>query len=97
MATYLMLFQFTQKGIENVKESPARVDALRQTFRDAGAEIKEFYALLGRYDTAIIAEAPDDETAAKLALSIGSKGNVRSETFRAFPMDEFRKMVAGLP
>lgn len=97
MATYLMLFQYTQKGIENVKESPVRVDALRQTFRDAGAEIKEFYALLGRYDTAIIAEAPDDETAAKLALSISSKGNVRSETFRAFSMDEFRKMVAGLP
>jgi len=97
MATYLILFQYTQKGIESVKESPARVEALKQMFREAGAEIKEFYALLGRYDTAFIAEAPDDETIAGLALAIGSKGNVRSETLRAFTMDEFRKMVAAIP
>ena len=97
MATYLMLFNFTRKGIENVKESPARVEELKQAFREAGAEIKEFYALLGRYDTMFIAEAPDDETIARLALAIGSKGNVRSETLRAFTMDEFRKMVAAIP
>lgn len=97
MATYLMLFNFTRKGIENVKESPARVEELKQAFREAGAEIKEFYALLGRYDTAFIAEAPDDETIARLALAIGSKGNVRSETLRAFTIDEFRKMVAAIP
>ena len=97
MATYVMLFQFTQKGIENVKESPGRVEALKQMFQDAGGEIKEFYALLGRYDTAFIAEAPDDETIARLALAIGSKGNVRSETLRAFTADEFRKMVAAIP
>jgi len=97
MATYLILFQYTQKGIESVKESPARVEALKQMFREAGAEIKEFYALLGRYDTAFIAEAPDDETIAGLALAIGSKGNIRSETLRAFTADEFRKMVAAIP
>lgn len=97
MATYLMLFRFTPKGIESVKESPDRVEALKQTFRNMGAEIKEFYALLGRYDTAIIAEAPDDETIAKLALIVGSKGYVTSETLRAFTMDEFRKMLAGIP
>ena len=97
MATYLMLFNFTRKGMENVKESPARVEELKQAFRKAGAEIKEFYALLGRYDTAFIAEAPDDETIARLALAIGSKGNVRSETLRAFTIDEFRKMVAAIP
>ncbi|HUV03861.1 MAG TPA: GYD domain-containing protein [Armatimonadota bacterium] len=97
MARYVMLFNFTRKGIENVKESPARVEELKDAFREAGAEIKEFYALLGRYDTMFIAEAPDDETIAGLALAIASKGNVRTETLRAFTMDEFRKMVAAIP
>jgi len=92
-----MLFQFTQKGIENVKESPARVDAVKQAFRDMGAEVKEFYLLMGRYDTLIIAEAPDDETIAKLALAIGSKGNVRSETLRAYKEDEYRRIIAAVP
>ena len=96
MATYVMLFKFTQKGIENVKESPDRVEALKQVFRDMGAEIKVFYLLMGRYDTIIIAEAPNDETIAKLALAIGSEGNVRSETLRAFTMDEFRQIVAAV-
>jgi len=97
MSTYVMLFQFTQKGIENVKESPARVDAVKQAFRDMGAEVKEFYLLMGRYDTLIIAEAPDDETIAKLALAIGSKGNVRSETLRAYKEDEYRRIIAAVP
>ncbi len=70
MATYIMLFRFTQKGIENIKESPARVKAAKKAFRDMGAEVKAFYMVLGHYDTVFIVEAPDDETIAKAALSI---------------------------
>jgi uncharacterized protein with GYD domain len=97
MARYLMLFRFTEKGSADIKDSPNRVEGLKQTFKEAGAEIKEFYALLGRYDTMFIAEAPDDETIARLALTIGSKGNVHTETLRAFTMDEYRGMLAGIP
>ena len=97
MAAYLMLFRYTEKGMADIKASPDRVEALKQTFRDKGAEIKEFYALLGRYDTAIIAEAPNDETIAGLALAIGSTGNVHTETLRAFTMDEFREILARIP
>jgi uncharacterized protein with GYD domain len=52
---------------------------------------------MGQYDAVVISEAPNDETVAKLALSIGSKGAVRTETFRAFPEDEYRKVIASLP
>jgi len=45
----------------------------------------------------VISEAPDDETAAKVALAIGSKGAIRTETLRAFPEDEYRKIIAALP
>lgn len=97
MATYIMLFSFTQKGIEYIKESPARVKAAKNLFRDLGAEVKAFYMVLGQYDTVFIVEAPDDETVAKAALAIGSLGNVRTETLRAFTEDEYQKIIAALP
>jgi uncharacterized protein with GYD domain len=96
MATYLMLFRFTQKGLEHIKQSPARVDAIKQQFRKANAEIKAFYALLGQYDTVIVAEAPDDETIAKLAFTIGAAGNVTCETHRAFSEEEYRRITSSV-
>ncbi|HSO73486.1 MAG TPA: GYD domain-containing protein, partial [Blastocatellia bacterium] len=88
---------WTQQGIEKVKESPARIDAVRKLFKEMGGEAKEFYVVMGRYDGVVIAEAPNDETAAKIALALGSKGSARSETLRAFSEDEFRKIVIALP
>jgi len=97
MATYIILFRFTQQGIKNIKESPDRVDAAKQTFQAMGAKVKEFYSVMGKYDTVFIVEAPDDETIAKLTLAIGSLGNVRTETLRTFTEDEYRKIIADLP
>ena len=97
MATYVVSSSLTQRGIESVKESPARVEAAKQTFKTIGAQVKEFYMVMGaHYDTLFIVEAPDDETVAKAALSIGSLANVRTETHRAFTEDEYRKIIAGL-
>lgn len=97
MPTYIMLVNWTQQGIEKVKESPARIDAVKKLFKEMGGEAKEFYVVMGRYDGVVIAEAPNDETAAKIALALGSKGSARSETLRAFGEDEFRKIVGALP
>ena len=97
MATYIILTQYTQKGIENIKQSPARLDAAKKAFKAMGAELKEFYLVSGRYDMVVIAEAPSYETVSKLALAIGSGGSVRTETLRAFTEDEYRKIIAELP
>jgi uncharacterized protein with GYD domain len=84
-------------GIENIKEGPRRLDAAKQAFEALGARIKDFYLVTGRYDMVIVAEAPDDETVAKLALIIGSKGTSRTESFRAFTEEEYRNIVEQLP
>ena len=97
MATYIVLYRYTQQGIENIKESPARLEAGKEAFRAMGAEIKAFYLVTGQYDAVSIVEAPDDATVAKLSLATGSLGNVRAETLRAFTEDEFKEIVAGLP
>ncbi|MBF8286028.1 MAG: hypothetical protein HW378_4943 [Anaerolineales bacterium] len=97
MPTYISLLNFTQQGIEKIKESPARLDKARQAFKAMGAELKAFYLVMGRYDAVVISEAPNDETVGKLVLMIGAQGNIRTETLRAFTEDEYRKMIAALP
>jgi len=97
MAKFIVLFRFTEQGIRNIKESPDRVEAAKSTFRDAGAEVKEFYMVMGEYDTVFIVEAPDDKAVAWACLAEASKGNVRTETLRAFDEEEYRKIVASLP
>ena len=97
MPTYIILNRWTQKGIENVKESPSRLDAARQAFKAVGAELKDFYLTMGQYDFVAVVEAPDDETAARVALSLGAKGATRSETLRAFTEAEYRRITAALP
>ena len=97
MPTYISLIRLTQKGIENIKDSPDRLDAAKKAFQDKGAEIKAFYLVMGEYDIVVISEAPDDETVTKLALTIGSLGSIRTESLRAFTEDEYRKIIADLP
>ncbi len=96
MPTYISLIRFTEKGIGAVKEGPKRLDEAKKMFRAAGAELKAFYLVTGRYDMVVISEAPNDETIARLALTTGAMGNVRTETMRAFTEDEYRKIVTAL-
>lgn len=97
MPTYISLLRFTEQGVQNIKESPARLDAARSAFKAVGAELKAFYLTMGQYDAVVISEGPGDETAAKLALAIGSQGAIRTETLRAFTEDEYRSIIASLP
>jgi uncharacterized protein with GYD domain len=97
MVTFITLVNYTQQGVENMKDSPARLDEAKQAFRAMGGELKAFYLTMGQYDAVVIGEAPDDETAAKLALMIGGRGAVRTETLRAFTEDEYRAIIASLP
>ncbi len=97
MATYVTLIRYTQQGIERIKESPNRLDAAKKVFEKLGGKLKQFYLVNGRYDIVVLMEAPDDETATRIALATAALGNVRTETMRAYTEEEFRKIVAGLP
>ena len=98
MQTYVMMFQFTPKGIEHIKESPPRVEAAKKIVKNLGGEVRSFYAMLGGpCDTLLMFDAPNDEAVTKMALAIGSLGFVRTDSHRLFNEDEFRKIVAALP
>ena len=93
MNTYIALVSWTQKGIQDIKESPSRLEKAKTLVATAGGEMKSFYMTMGRYDMIAIIEAPDDAAYAKVMLTLGSKGGVRSETLRAFPEDEYRNII----
>lgn len=93
MPTYITLLRYTQQGAARVKESPDRLDAGRQAFKQFGVEIKDTYLLMGRYDLLCVIEGPDDETVAKCLLTLGSQGNVQTETMKAWNEADFRKIT----
>jgi uncharacterized protein with GYD domain len=97
MPTYISMLRYTQQGISNAKNAPARIDAAKESYKKAGGELKAVYLTLGQYDLVAIAEMPNDEAVARLALGMGMQGNIRTETMRAFTEAEFRKIVSALP
>jgi uncharacterized protein with GYD domain len=97
MPVYVTLANYTDQGIKGVKESPGRLDAIKKLVADHGGEIKAFYLTLGEYDLVTVIDAPNDDVIAKLLLTVGADGNVRTTTFRAYTEDEFRSVVASLP
>src|ERR1700687_4724759 len=97
MPHYVSLLHLTHKGVENIKDSPKRIDAAKKAIESVGGKLKSFYFTMGQYDAVTIAEFPSDEAASRLALASAAQGNVRTETLRAFTEEEYRKIIASLP
>jgi uncharacterized protein with GYD domain len=93
MPHYIILFNFTDQGIRNVKDTIKRAEAFKAAVEKAGGKFVSEYHTLGRYDIVTTVEAPNDEAIASVLVATGSLGNVRSETLRAFSMDETAKVI----
>lgn len=96
MATYIVLANFTDQGIRNVKDTTKRADGVKELAKKFGAEMREIYWTLGQYDIVALIDAPDDNSATALGLAIGSAGNVRTQTLRAFSKDEMNTILGRL-
>lgn len=96
MVTYIMLLNWTDQGIKNVKDSPKRLDVVKKLAKDMGGEVKSFYMTLGIYDLVLIVDMPNNDKLASFGLKLGSLGNVRSTTLKTFSEDDYRRIVAGL-
>jgi uncharacterized protein with GYD domain len=97
MATFISLLNFTDQGIRNVKQTLERAQAFREMAGKAGVTVKDIYWTLGDYDVVVVADAPSDEAALSVLLGLGSLGNVRTRTLRAFSAEEMKPVVAKLP
>jgi uncharacterized protein with GYD domain len=97
MATYIVLGKYTQQGITNIKQGPQRVEAARSAIEAAGGKMPGFYLTMGQYDFVAIMECPDDETMTRAILTVASSGNVSTETLKAFPEADYRRIIGALP
>ena len=97
MARYATLYNFTDQGIRNVKESPSRLKAAISQAEGMGMKVLGAYYTEGPYDLLVIYEADDEKAASAYALATGTQGNVRSTTMRAWDPDEFEEIVALMP
>ncbi len=95
MPHYIVLGNWTDQGIRNVKESPKRVDTAQALLSKLGGKMEIFFTL-GEYDFVALAEAPNDEVVTQLALEIGKAGNVRTKTLKAFSVAEATKIISKL-
>jgi uncharacterized protein with GYD domain len=93
MATYIILANFTEQGIRNVKDTAKRADAFKDMAQKAGVTVKEQYWTLGAHDIVAIVDAPDDGAVTAVGLSVGALGNVRTQTLRAFSKAEMATIV----
>jgi len=96
MTTYIMLASWTEQGIREVRESPARLDAARAALQEMGGSFRDFYMTMGDYDLVVVYEAPDDAVAARFTLLLGELGAVRTKTLKAFPERAYREIINSL-
>jgi uncharacterized protein with GYD domain len=96
MAIYIVLGQFTDQGVRNIKDTTKRAQVFREMARRGGVTVKDIYWTLGEYDFVVLAEGPDDETATALMLSVAALGNIKTQTMRAFTPAEMTQIIAKL-
>jgi uncharacterized protein with GYD domain len=95
MPHYISLLKWTDQGIRNVKESPKRADAAKALVQQLGGKM-DIFVTMGEYDLVAVSEAPNDETVLQALLQLGSLGNVRSTTLKAWTLDEATRVLAKL-
>ncbi len=97
MPAYVTLFNFTEQGLKDIKNTVTRARAAAEAAKGAGGRFIGIWWLLGQYDGIVISEAPDEETATRLVIASGMLGNIKTMTLRAFSEEEMERIVGGLP
>ncbi len=96
MPIFIGLVNWTEQGIKAVRDSGKRYDAFKALVEGKGGKVHALYMTMGAYDIVATYELPSDEAAAEVALKLGSGGNVRTHTLKAFDEAAFRKLTGGV-
>jgi uncharacterized protein with GYD domain len=96
MARYVVLFDWTDQGVRNAKDTVQRVNQARTAWEPQGVRIESLYWCLGDHDIVAVVQAPDDATLAGSLLQLAGAGNVRTKTLRAFDEGEMQAVLSQL-
>ena len=96
MTTYIVLINWTEQGVRNIRDSAKRLDAAKKLLGEMGGSFDHFFLTMGGHDMVAVCQAPDDAVAARFTLTLAMGGNVRTETLKAFPEAAYREIIASI-
>ena len=92
LPVFVVLGNLTDQGIRKITEAPKRDKVVHDMVNKAGGKMQVFYTL-GKYDFIAIIEVPKDDDLMAILLCIGSMGNVRTTTMKAWTEAEAAKII----
>ena len=96
MPHYVTLLNWTEQGIRSVKDTVKRAENAKAMARKLSGKLDIWYTM-GKHDIVSFVEMPSDEAYNKFAVWLGSQGNVRTTSLKAWPQEEMSKIIDGLP
>jgi uncharacterized protein with GYD domain len=97
MVTYIGLLNFTEKGLQSVKDTTKRAAAAKEAAQRFGVNMRDIYWTLGEFDAVCVLEADNEQALTAFSLATAMQGNVRTRTLRAFNAQEMNAVIAKLP
>jgi uncharacterized protein with GYD domain len=92
LPSFVVLGNWTEQGIRNVQDAPKRIRETHGIVEKAGGKMQLFYTL-GKFDFVIIVEVSNDDAVMAILLCLGSMGNVRTTTMKAWTEAEGAKIL----
>jgi uncharacterized protein with GYD domain len=96
MAAYVTLYRYTDEGIKGIKSAGEIARGWQEEAQKRGVTVSALYWLQGAYDALTIVESDSEEAVNGLLLAIGAQGLMRTETTRAFSLDEIERFVKAI-
>jgi uncharacterized protein with GYD domain len=96
MSHYILLLNWTDQGIRNVKDTIKRAEAFKSYLEKRGGKLVGVFYTFGQYDLVLIVELPNDDVTLEVLLGTGALGNVRTTTLKAFNLEETQKIIENL-
>jgi uncharacterized protein with GYD domain len=93
---YIILMNYTNEGVRDIKNSAARIEQSTKLWESMGGKTLGVYLTMGQYDLVAIGEGPSDEAAAAFALKLGALGTVRTTSLKAFSLDEAKGIIGNV-
>ncbi|AGU50252.1 GYD domain-containing protein [Variovorax paradoxus B4] len=97
MVTYIGMLNFTDKGIQSVKETTKRAAAAKEMAQKLGVTMREIFWTMGDCDVVCVLEAEGEQALAAFSLAVAMQGNVRTRSLRAYTAGEMDEILAKLP
>src|ERR687885_2955736 len=96
MSTYLALFNWTDQGIRDVRDTVDRYERSTELADKHGVSFEQVYWTVGPYDIVGVFEAPDDDSVTAFLLELSSAGNLLTTTPPAYNRDEMSSILERL-